>query len=109
MPRSISVILLFHLLFCLFCVPSPAEVVRVLLSERSAVLDGKSFGDTGPYERLVGKVYFEIDPTAEANQRISDIGLALTNSGAAFSFRPISIFSSRGIPPRATARFFTKS
>ena len=83
MPRSISAILLFHLLFC---VPSPAEVVRVLLSERSAVLGGKSFGDTGPYERLVGKVYFEIDPAAEANQRISDIGLALTNSRGRVEF-----------------------
>ena len=61
MPRSLSAILLFHLLFC---VPSPAEVVRVLLSERSAVLNGKSFGDTGPYERLVGKVYFEIERAA---------------------------------------------
>jgi hypothetical protein len=26
------------------------------------VLAGKAFGDTGPYEEIVGKVYYSLDP-----------------------------------------------
>ncbi len=66
--------------------PAPAEVVRVELTERSDVLDGKPFGDTGPYERLVGKVYFEVDPKHEANRRISDIDFAPVNDKGRVEF-----------------------
>ena len=73
-------------LFVLSTAAAPAEVVRVEITERSAVLEGKPFGDTGPYERLVGKIHFEVDPKHEANRRISDIDFAPTNAKGRVEF-----------------------
>ena len=54
----------------------PAALVRIEVHERSDVLDGKSFGTAGPYERLVGKAYFAVDPNLPANKIITDIAKA---------------------------------
>ena len=40
-----------------------ARVTRLELTSRDVVADGMSLGDTGPYEKLPGTVYFEVDPT----------------------------------------------
>ena len=63
-----------------------AEVVRIEITEKSPVLDGKSFGKTGPYDRLVGKVHFEVDPKNDANRRVSDIDYAPLNSRGRVEF-----------------------
>ena len=81
-PSTLSYLTLFT---CLSA-PTFGEVVRVEITERNTVLDGKSFGATGPYERLVGTVYFEVDPLADANRRISDIDFAPTNSKGRVEF-----------------------
>ncbi|MBK9170046.1 MAG: hypothetical protein IPM24_21650 [Bryobacterales bacterium] len=65
---------------------SPAAVVRVEIAERSDVLAGKAFGKTGAYERLTGRVFFEVDPGNEANRLISDIDLAPRNSHGKVEF-----------------------
>src|ERR1700694_1244990 len=54
-------------------------VDRIELSERSDVLDGKSFGTAGPYERMIGKVFFSVDPKNTANRNIADIDFAPVN------------------------------
>ncbi len=63
-----------------------AEVVRIEITETIPVLNGKSFGKTGPYDRLVGKVYFEVDPKNDANRRVSDIDYAPLNSRGRVEF-----------------------
>ena len=50
-----------YLLLALAAIAS-AAVVRIEVTERTDVLDGKSFGNAGPYERIIGKVYFAVDP-----------------------------------------------
>ena len=35
-----------------------AEVVRVVVERRADVLNGKSWGNTGPYEKLYGMIYY---------------------------------------------------
>ena len=35
-----------------------AEVTRIEIATRTDVVAGKAFGDTGPYEEIVGKVYY---------------------------------------------------
>jgi hypothetical protein len=60
----------------LACLAASASVVRVELVERSDVLDGRSMGPAGPYERIVAKVHFAVDPKLAPNQIISDINLA---------------------------------
>jgi hypothetical protein len=54
----------------------PAAVARIEIAERSAVLEGRSFGAAGAYERIRGRVYFAVDPKHPANSRISDVTLA---------------------------------
>ena len=63
-----------------------AALVRIELSERSDVLGGKSFGPSGPYERLVGKAYFAVDPKNPANRIIADIDNAPRNDHGLVEF-----------------------
>ena len=63
-----------------------AALLRIELSERSDVMDGKAFGSAGPYERLIGKAYFAVDPANPANQIISDIGRAPRNENGLVEF-----------------------
>jgi hypothetical protein len=53
-----------------------AEVARVEITSRRDAAGGRSFGSTGPYERLAGKIYFAIDPANRRNQVIADLDKA---------------------------------
>src|ERR1700759_870176 len=57
-----------------------ARGVKLHIEHREAVLDGKSFGRAGAYEKLVGKVDFALDPKAAINQKIVDLDLAPKNA-----------------------------
>ena len=59
-------------------VPSPSEarVIRIVVEQKRLVLDGKGFGDVGPYERLDGTVYFEVDPDDPLNAGIVNLDKA---------------------------------
>src|SRR5438552_5839925 len=76
---------IFVLALCLAPAMS-AGLLRIELSERSDVLAGKSFGSVGPYERLVGKAYFAVDPKAPANQIVCDIDKAPRNDSGLVEF-----------------------
>ena len=56
-----------------------AQVARIEIDRREPFADGQSFGEVGPYERLVGSLYLEVDPDDPANQRITDIHRAPVN------------------------------
>jgi hypothetical protein len=56
--------------------PSEARVVRFVVEQTQKVLDGHSFGDVGPYERLDGTVYFEVDPRDPLNAAIINLDRA---------------------------------
>lgn len=69
-------------LTAVFAVPSPSEarVVRIEIERvESPTFEGRSFGDVGPYEKLVGRVFGEVDPEAPENAVITDIELAPRN------------------------------
>jgi len=53
-----------------------AEVTRIDIASRTDVLGGKPFGAAGAYEKIVGKVFFALDPTLPANRPIVDIDKA---------------------------------
>jgi hypothetical protein len=57
-----------------------AEVVRVEIESREVILDGRSFGVIGPYEKIVGVIYFAFDPDNPYNARIVDLALAPRNA-----------------------------
>ena len=56
--------------------PTVAEVTSVTIASRAVVADGHSFGATGSYERLIGRIEFALDPAAPQNARIVDLGYA---------------------------------
>jgi len=45
-----------------------ARVVKLRVERREPGLNGKSFGLAGPYEKLVGRVEFALDPAAAARR-----------------------------------------
>ena len=72
----------------LLVVPSLwARVTHVDIASRADVLDGKPFGDSGPYERITGRVYFAVPVANIHNQRIVDLANAvnLRNGEVEFS------------------------
>jgi hypothetical protein len=50
-----------------------AEVTNVTIASRTVVADGQPFGTIGPYERLVGRIEFAIDPADPHNRVIVDL------------------------------------
>jgi hypothetical protein len=55
--------------------------------QRTEFASGASFGDTGPYERLQGKVAFAIDPEESGLPFIVDLDLAPRNAAGLVEFQ----------------------
>ena len=51
-------------------------VTKIYVEERGDFQEGKSFGAPGPYERVVARAHFAIDPKLPANRIIRDIDRA---------------------------------
>ncbi|HYM75869.1 MAG TPA: alpha/beta hydrolase domain-containing protein [Candidatus Dormibacteraeota bacterium] len=84
MLRRVS---LTSLAILLTLLPLDARVVRVEIASRQDVLNGMAFGDSGPYERVTGRVYFSLAVANRHNQRIVDLNNAvnLKNGEVEFS------------------------
>ncbi|HEV2961832.1 MAG TPA: alpha/beta hydrolase domain-containing protein [Candidatus Angelobacter sp.] len=65
---------------------SEARVVRVEITSRTDIQDGKPFGAVGAYERITGRVYFAVNPTGVHNRQIVDIDKAGRNSQGEVEF-----------------------
>lgn len=74
------------LVFVLFIQIGTAAVTAAKITERTAVLDGAAFGKAGPYERIVGKAMFAVDPKRAANEGIFDLTLAPQNKDGLVEF-----------------------
>ena len=51
-------------------------VTRLELHSRRPYEDGVAFGETGPYERLDGRIHFAVEPSHPANELIVDLDKA---------------------------------
>jgi Alpha/beta hydrolase domain len=73
--------------------PLHARVTRVEVASRADVLNGKTFGNGGAYERITGRVYFSLPVSNPRNQRIVDLGNAvnLKNGEVEFSAEFLAI------------------
>ncbi|MBV8448383.1 MAG: hypothetical protein JO124_10390, partial [Hyphomicrobiales bacterium] len=77
-----------------------ARVTRIEIDKTEWAFGGGSFGNTGPYQLLTGRVTGEIDPADPANAIIQDINLAPRNSRGMVEYTtPIEI-----LKPADTAR-----
>jgi hypothetical protein len=56
--------------------PTEGRVVRLVVEQTRTFADGKSFGDVGPYQRLDGTVYIEVDPRDPLNSTIVNLDKA---------------------------------
>ncbi len=63
-----------------------AEVVRIEIKSREPYEAGKTFGEVGAYDKIRGKVHFEVDPKAEANRTIFDLEFAPRNAQGRVEF-----------------------
>jgi hypothetical protein len=66
--------------------PATAEVTRVEIVARRDVLGGRTFGSIGPYEHLVGRVHFAVDPSHPRNRLITDVDKAPRNAAGRVEF-----------------------
>jgi hypothetical protein len=73
-------------LLAAFALPVRAEVVRIDVSSRTELVGGTEFGSSGVYEKLSGKIYFEVDPGNGANKIIADIKKAPKNARGKVEF-----------------------
>jgi len=64
-----------------------AEVVEIQILHREPFAEGKTFGETGPYERLTGIVKFTLDPKHPRNARIVDLDKAPVNKDGKVEFQ----------------------
>jgi len=63
-----------------------AGVRRLRIERRETILNGQAFGAAGPYEKLVGKVDFTLDPALPRNFSIVDLNLAPRNAQGLVEF-----------------------
>ena len=67
-------------MFALVAGSADARVVRLRIERREVILNGIAFGAAGPYEKLIGKVDFGLDPNLPRNADIVDLKLAPRNA-----------------------------
>src|SRR6266545_2541668 len=64
----------------------PKNQIRLEITRREPFAGGTSFGDTGSYERLLGKAHFAIDPGESGLPYICDLDLAPRNAEGMVEF-----------------------
>ena len=86
MPKLLRGSALVALLILAVSGTAQAAVTRVTITSRTVVAGGQWFGAAGPYEKVVGTVYFELDPADPRNRAITDIDLAPRNTRGRVEF-----------------------
>jgi hypothetical protein len=79
--------LVWVLTLIIFCASAAqAHVTRVEIVSRADVQDGRTFGLAGAYERIIGRVYFAVDPANIHNRQIVDLDKAPRNAQGEVEF-----------------------
>jgi hypothetical protein len=83
---------------------SDARVVRIVIDSRQLVAGGRAFGPAGAYERLVGRVFYALDPSNPYDRQIVDLALAPRNAageveawGEIVILRPVAPSAASGL------------
>ena len=63
-----------------------AEVTRIEIASRTDILGGKPFGAAGAYEKIVGRVFFSVDPMHPRNKAIVDLDKAPRDAAGRVTF-----------------------
>ena len=84
--RTVASRILLSLCVSLAAFTATAEVVRVQVDRRQPFAGGHEFGQVGAYESIAGRLHFEVDPEATANECITDLKRAPRNAGGKVEF-----------------------
>src|SRR5579863_9891335 len=57
-----------------------ADVASIEITSRADIVNGKAWGTVGPYERIIGKVHFTVDPKNPRNKIITNLDKAPKNA-----------------------------
>jgi hypothetical protein len=61
-------------------------VTKLEIQKREVVLGGKTFGDAGAYEKIIGTLHYSADPAHPLHRQITDIELAPKNADGRVEF-----------------------
>ena len=86
MRRTFALVILGSLLATLAAPATDARVVRIVVERTTPYADGQAFGDVGPFERLDGTVYMEVDPDDPLNAVIVNLDRAPRNDRGMVEF-----------------------
>ena len=86
MNRNVLIVSILCLVATALGRPASAAVTKIEITRRWPYADGQAIGDRGPYERLLGRVHFSVDPAAEANAQVVDLELAPRNAQGRVEF-----------------------
>jgi hypothetical protein len=94
------------LLLVLFDSTAEARLIRLRVERREILIEGKSFGLAGPYEKLVGKADFAVHPARQQNRIIVDLPLAPRNARGEVEFSADFFLLKPVDPARGNGRLF---
>ncbi len=80
--------------------------VTLTITERSAFADGATFGASGAYEKLKGRMQFAVDPEAPAQAAITDLALAPRDEDGRVGFTADVFILKPADPALANRRLF---
>src|SRR5579859_3031152 len=87
LPMRLSARFMTVLLLCTaFISTLQARVMRVEITSRIDIDNGKPFGAPGAYEKITGRVYFAVDPANPHNRQIVDLDKAPRNAKGEVEF-----------------------
>src|SRR5579862_3122815 len=84
--RARIVCVLSIAIFIFSAARADAHVTRLEIISRTDVLDGRAFGLAGAYEKIVGRVYFAVNPDNLHNKLIVDLDKAPRNAQGEVEF-----------------------
>ena len=73
-------------LIAFFASSADTHVTRVEILSRADIQDGRAFGLAGAYERIIGRVYFAVNPENIHNRQIVDLDRAPRNAQGEVEF-----------------------
>jgi len=84
--RARTACFLLIVVFLFAAAGADAHVTRIEILSRTDVLDGRAFGLAGAYEKIVGRVYFAVNPENLHNKLIVDLDKAPRNAQGEVEF-----------------------
>jgi hypothetical protein len=84
-----------------------ADITRIEITQtESPAFGGASFGDVGPYEKLIGRAFGEVDPRDARNRDITDLALAPRNARGMVEYQTGVLILRPIDPVRGNRRLF---